>query len=219
MQPSVVQTRHESGDKNSYQFLIKILTKHFPEHTWYSTYNQMKKETQNDMTQNGKIQNIHWKQIVLRVCGEAMNKGPDSKDWQTLLKLLEIVKNPEPFLTCNGRQIIKWKTSNSAFVKKCQNQIANNIFSLMRSAVENSRIHPNIRHLFYESLEANYNTFNTLEPNIFIKREEDHHNKYYQGEDINENSQKPYKKLKTETIDVTFTSQYHPKEQDDMIFI
>ena len=164
----------------------------------------------------GRSPNIHWKQIFHRVAREALTQGPESREWKTLLKLLEIVRNPEAFLSFQGRQIIRWKNEargKIVFVKKCQDHISPNIFSLMKSTIDSSAIPKERKNLFYQTLEENQGQLD-----YFSRREEDPHNMYYQhqNEEDMEHFEKPSKKLKTDTVDFTFTSDYNSKEQDDI---
>ena len=200
MNPNVA-TKTDSGDKNSYQFLFKLLIQHLPEQTWETTYKQMKTESQ-----SGK--NIHWKQIFYRVAKDGLSKGPESREWRTLLKLLEIVREPDRFLTKDGRQVIRWKNQSggkSAFLKKCENMIHHHILSLLRSCIENSQIYPDKKILFEETLKDSHSPFD----NFFSSKREDDHpnpNNFYM-EDNMEFHDKVSKKLRTGTMDYTYDSQ------------
>ena len=145
-------TKTDSGDKNSYQFLFKLLIQHFPDQTWETTYRQMKAENQ-----SGK--NIHWKQIFYRVAKEGLSKGTESKEWGTLLKLLEIAREPERFLMKDERQVIRWKNDaggRSAFLKKCESLIRLRILSLLRSCIEKSHLYIDQKILFEETLKDSH---------------------------------------------------------------
>lgn len=200
---SSVGSKTDSGDKNSYQFLFKLLIHHLPEQTWDPTYRQMKAENQ-----SGK--NIHWKQIFYRVAREGLNKGHESKEWRTLLKLLEIVREPDRFLTkSDGRQVIRWKNDaggKSAFLKKCENMIHHHILSLLRSCIENSNLSIDKKQIFEETLKESHSPFDI---GFFSsKREDDHPNpNYFYMEDNMEFHDKVSKKLRTGTMDYTWESQ------------
>jgi len=163
--------------------------KHFPEQIWTSTYQQMKNEAG-----TGRSPNIHWKQIFHRVSREALTQGPESREWKTLLKLLEIVRNPEAILSFQGRQIIRWKNEERgriAFVKKCQDHISPNIFSLMKSTIDSSAIPKERKDLFYHNLEKENH-----DNNYFSRGEEDLNNIYYLNH--NEDYINPYLKYQNE---------------------
>ena len=194
-------TKTDSGDKNSYQFLFKLLIQHFPDQTWETTYRQMKAENQ-----SGK--NIHWKQIFYRVAKEGLSKGPESKEWRTLLKLLEIVNEPDRFLTKDGRPVIRWKNDaggKTAFLKKCESLIHHHILSLLRSCIDNSHLHVDTKILFEETLKENHSPFDN--GYFSAKREDDHPNPNFYIQDNMDFHDKPSKKLKTGTMDYTYDSQ------------
>lgn len=208
-----VGPKTESGDKNSYQFLFKLLIHHFPEQTWDPTYRQMKAE-------NPSGKNIHWKQIFYRVAREGLSKSPDSKEWRTLLKLLEIVRDPNQFLTKNdGKQVIRWKNDTggrSAFLKKCENMIHHHILSLLRSCIENSHLSVDKKIIFEETLKESHSAFDN--GYFGSKKEEDHPNPNFYMEDNMEFHEKVSKKFKTGTADYTWDSQAKIDGVEEEIF-
>ena len=207
----------DSGIKNCYQFLFKILIKQFHDETWNSTHEQMKKES----PIGTKPKNIYWKQVFKRISEEGLRQGPESANWQTLVKVLEIVRNPEPFLTnSEGKQVIKFKNEQSGklvFVDRCQNELAANILGLMKSAIAKSVLPEERKRLFNETLVDINN--NTWETNFLFENEEEPHNiGYNQGQnDKEDNHETPYKKLKTGTNDFTLKSST-PEEEVFMEF-
>ena len=211
-----MQKSHESGDKNCYQFLFKLLSKHFPEQIWTSKYNEMK----NDPFNNGRSQNIHWKLIFNVISREGISKGVDSIEWRTLLKLLEIVRNPESYLMLNNKPLIKWKDQKSGkdiFLSKCHNTIFPNILCLLRSNIENSPIHADRKIIFSETFEGNNSLWDSLyrrpDDENYNPGNSNHSNNYYQNNEGVDYYGYPSKKLKT-TMDFTFnTGMMDSKEE------
>lgn len=186
-----------SGEKNSYPFLIKHLIVHFPEQKWEKTHQIMKAEPQ-----IGK--NISWKQIFVRLSKNGLNKGPESKEWLTILKLIEIAKSPENFLFCNGRSVTRWIAENGtkeAYLKKCKNQISFHMRLLVRNCIESSGLPTDKKLIFEDTLPKDSHSF--IDNNSSINSREDDRNNLYIGEDF-QFQDKVSKKLKTDTMSQTY---------------
>lgn len=215
---STNSTSPDSGDKNCYQFLFKLLGKHYPffGKMWQDTYKKLKEEA----TENGKNSNIHWKQIFNRLIKESLRKGTEEMEWKTLTTLLEMVSNIENYLTINGRDLIKWrdkegaKKGKQAFISKCK-QIRPTIVNLLKVGVEKNES-PYSKQDFYSFLEENLTGMMDYENS---------HNFTYDYESTNyENTgeeylfhQNPSKKMRTEdfTYNPTFSSHF----EDNLEFI
>ena len=200
-----------SGDKNSYQFLIKHLIIHFPDQKWEDTFRILKSEPQ-----TGK--NINWKQIFLRVCKDGLNKGPDSKEWLTVLKLMEIAKSPESFLSFNGKSVIRWiadRGTKDAYLKKCKNQISFHMRLIVRECIQSSGLHKDIKQLFEDTLPKDNHSF--IENSSINAREDDRYNGYMREDDSFHYNVS--KKLKTDTMSQTYKSVPRIDEEQEEIFM
>ena len=209
---------HESGDRNCYQFLFnKLLAKHFPEQVWTSTYDQIKKEAQ----KLGKPTNIHWKSILNSIATKGLTLGVDSNEWQTLLKLLEIVRSVGDFLQLNGKVLIRFdrkhegrETANrEVFIEKCRNTIKPNIESLIRDAINHQLMFQEAKNIFLR----------TVDPGVFhieldrFQDDKPSHNYDYAHQEENFVGT-PSKKIKTGnfTNDCTYTPGSKEDEKEEI---
>lgn len=216
----------DSGDKNCYQFLFKLLGKHFPNYgtTWHNTYDKLKKES----SESGKNTNIHWKQIFNRLVKEALRKGVEEVEWKTLTALLEMVSRIENYLTLNGKELIKWrdkekekaKKGKQAFINKCK-QIRPTILNLLKVGIDkNSSQFP--KQDFYNYLEENVvglgigmMDYTNNSHNLFLETI-DNANTHYEnsGEDYLFH-QNPSKRMRTE--DFTYYPMYSSQLEENFL--
>ena len=196
-----------SGSKNSYQFLIKHLIVHFPEQKWEKTFHILKAEPK-----TGK--NINFKQIFLRLSKDGLHKGPESKEWLTILKLMEIAKSPESFLFFGDKSVIRWIAENGtqdAFLRKCKNEITFHMRLIVDNCIESSGFPTDKKQIFEDTLPKDSHSF--IENNSYINQREDDRTNFYMEEDSQFHG-KASKKLKTDTMSQTYQSVARIEEEE-----
>lgn len=217
------KTNHNSGDKNCYQFLFKILGKHMKDQKWDEMYRKLKSDIEKEQNfQNQKNQrNIHWKSIFNALIKESMLsiEGVSGSLWKTLTKLLEIASNIENYLKVDGKEVIKWRANKEGgkneFIKKCS-QIQGVITQLLRKGIEeNDTIHN--KQDFHTSIDLiETNNQSMLNPSYFSPPEEPFYDRDYSEDKFYQN---PMKKMKT-TEDFTYAAdQLRTGQMSEEIFL